>query len=137
MYRASRDGFGALEFHSKCDGIPNTLTVLKAKDGSVYGGFTEKRWHSRNDWVKDPKAFVFDLRHGKERTTSRDEIGCFDDRGPIFIQSKNVLFKPLLSFVLYIYGSEVNIGPLTASSLIPRQNESTDTIEIEVFTKAD
>jgi hypothetical protein len=31
LYRGTRDGFGSRDFHSKCDGHKNTLTVCKAK----------------------------------------------------------------------------------------------------------
>jgi len=31
LYRGSRDGFGASDFHEKCDGHSNTLTLVKAK----------------------------------------------------------------------------------------------------------
>ena len=45
LYRASRDGFGAQEFHSKCDNISKTLAIIKAKDsGNVFGGYTEATW---------------------------------------------------------------------------------------------
>jgi hypothetical protein len=35
LYRGTRDGFGSDDFHSRCDGHSNTLTILKAK-GSSY-----------------------------------------------------------------------------------------------------
>jgi hypothetical protein len=35
LYRGTRDGFGANEFHSKCHGHNNTLTIVKAH-GSSY-----------------------------------------------------------------------------------------------------
>ena len=41
LYRASRDGDGN-QFHSKCDGKPNTVTFVKAKNGRKFGGFAEK-----------------------------------------------------------------------------------------------
>ena len=40
LYRGTRDGFGASNFHSKCDGRNNTLTLLKAKESSyIFGGY--------------------------------------------------------------------------------------------------
>ena len=39
LYRATRDGFGAKDFHSNCDGHSNTLTILKAKQ-SEYTFYT-------------------------------------------------------------------------------------------------
>jgi len=43
-YRASKDGFKSTDFHRKCDGIPNTLTVIKSKSGNIFGGFIEQKW---------------------------------------------------------------------------------------------
>ena len=60
LYRASRDGDGN-QFHSKCDGKPNTVTFVKAKNGRKFGGFAEKEWNSKNNWINDPNAIVFSL----------------------------------------------------------------------------
>jgi hypothetical protein len=41
LYRATRDGFDSGDFHAKCDGHSNTLTILKAKQSSyIFGGYT-------------------------------------------------------------------------------------------------
>jgi hypothetical protein len=40
LWRGSRDGFGKHDFHSRCDGHPNTLTVILDTDGNIFGGFT-------------------------------------------------------------------------------------------------
>ena len=46
LFRASRDGFAAESFHSKCDRKGPTLTVVRS--GSfIFGGFTEAAWSSR------------------------------------------------------------------------------------------
>ena len=60
-YKASIDGFKASDFHTKCDGIANTLIVIKSESGNIFGGFTEKEWHSIGGWVTDPSAFIFSL----------------------------------------------------------------------------
>ena len=66
-YRASKDGFKSTDFHSKRDGIANTLTIIKAKSGNIFGGFTEKVWHSSCGFVTDPKAFIFSLFNKEEK----------------------------------------------------------------------
>lgn len=66
MYRASRDGFHAKHFHAKCDGVKNTLTVIKSPN-CIFGGFTEKAWSSSIAYVADPKAFVFSLVNKENR----------------------------------------------------------------------
>ena len=46
LFRASRDGFAADSFHSKCDKKGPTVTVVQS--GSfIFGGFTEKAWTKR------------------------------------------------------------------------------------------
>jgi len=44
IYRATRDGFGATDFHSKCDRYQNSLMIIKSTKGYVFGGYTEKNW---------------------------------------------------------------------------------------------
>ena len=46
LFRASRDGFAASAFHSKCDNKGPTITVVKSR-GNIFGGFTEKAWTSK------------------------------------------------------------------------------------------
>jgi hypothetical protein len=50
-YRASRDGFKSTDFHTKCNGIANTFTVIKTTSGNIFSGFTEKAWNSNNQWI--------------------------------------------------------------------------------------
>jgi len=35
--------------------------VIKSESGNIFGGFTEKEWHSRGENVTDPSAFIFSL----------------------------------------------------------------------------
>jgi hypothetical protein len=62
VYRASQDGFGADEFHAKCDGVAKTLTIIKVKGNvNVFGGYTEASWDSSNNFKEDHNAFIFSL----------------------------------------------------------------------------
>ena len=90
-YRASRDGFKSTDFHRKCDGIGNTLTVIKARSGNIFGGFTEQAWHSRGEDVTDPKAFLFSLVNKEEKplkvmcsNEGEHAIYCYSEFGPCF-----------------------------------------------------
>jgi hypothetical protein len=47
LWRGSRDGFRARNFHSRCDGHANTLTLIKDTEGNIFGGFTPVEWESR------------------------------------------------------------------------------------------
>jgi hypothetical protein len=67
LLRGSRDGFEAKEFHRRCDGHANTLTVILDTDGNIFGGFTPVKWKSH--WAPKSKAddslksFLFTLRN--------------------------------------------------------------------------
>ena len=43
LFLASRDGFAASAFHSKCNNKGPTVTVVKS-GANIFGGFTEKPW---------------------------------------------------------------------------------------------
>jgi hypothetical protein len=62
LYRGTRDGFGAYDFHSKCNGHNKTLTILKAHGTSyIFGGFTSINCESSGQYKSDANAFLFSL----------------------------------------------------------------------------
>jgi BTB/POZ domain-containing protein KCTD9 len=68
LYSGSRDGFGAKDFHSKCDGHSDTLTILKAKkSGFIFGGFTKTAWSPPNGYKSDHSAFLFSLTNQENK----------------------------------------------------------------------
>ena len=88
LYQAAVDGDDPSIFHSKCDNISNTLTVIKSKGNRKFGGFTRQIWDKSSGFKKDEKAFLFSLdkkkiykiKSGKEDKA----IWCGDNYGPIF-----------------------------------------------------
>jgi len=42
-YRASSHGWAASTFHSRCDGKPHTVTIIRKKH-YVFGGYTDIAW---------------------------------------------------------------------------------------------
>jgi hypothetical protein len=62
IYKATRDGFGASSFHSKCDGKANTVTIIKSNYNNVFGGYTSAAWSSLSGFGQDANAFIFSLR---------------------------------------------------------------------------
>jgi hypothetical protein len=91
LYRGSRDGFGAADFHSKCDFHKNTLTILKAKGSSyIFGGFVSVHWDGSSGWKSDPNSFLFSLTNkdnqpSKIRQKSTNySILCNSGYGPTF-----------------------------------------------------
>jgi hypothetical protein len=43
LWRGSRDGFRARDFHRRCDGRANTLMFIEDTEGTIFGGFTAGR----------------------------------------------------------------------------------------------
>jgi hypothetical protein len=67
LWRGSRDGFKAKQFHRHCDGHPNTLTVILDTNGNIFGAFTPIAWESSTfgKYKTDPSltSFLFTLKN--------------------------------------------------------------------------
>lgn len=61
-YRASTHGWSVSTFHNRCDGKPNTVTIVKAGQ-YVFGGYTDIPWESSGGYTSTPNAFLFSLRN--------------------------------------------------------------------------
>jgi hypothetical protein len=93
------------EFHHRCDGQANTLTVILDTKGNVFGGFTPVEWESRvyngktgkqnNSWKGDEsrRSFLFTLKNphkiGAKKFELKEEmkqkaIFCHFEVGPFF-----------------------------------------------------
>jgi hypothetical protein len=95
IYCGSRDGFGASDFHQKCDSRPNTLTIIKADTGNIFGGYTQMTWNQigpKPHYQADDKAFLFSLVNKEDKPCRLDvakgkedkAIACYSNYGPIF-----------------------------------------------------
>ena len=61
VYRATEHGFGLDDFHSKCAGKKNCLTIVKAESGNVFGGYIDGAWNEEHKWMIDESAYLFSL----------------------------------------------------------------------------
>ena len=85
LFRATRDGDSASTFHSKCDYIRDTLTLVKTSRGFRFGGFTTETWDGNSTYKNDKSAFCFSLDFKKIYNFKGDKaIGAFPDEGPNF-----------------------------------------------------
>jgi hypothetical protein len=80
LWRGSRDGFGARDFHSRCDGHANTLTFIQDVFGNLFGAFTPVEWESRpsegrgDNCYKDDnslKSFLFTLKNPRGKPSMK------------------------------------------------------------------
>ncbi len=147
LYRATSDGFSAKSFHAKCDGIKQTLTIIKSDSDCVFGGYTENSWGSEGRHKEDPDAFIFSLVN-KENfpflakcIEAKKAIMCHMIYGPTF----GVLDFFLQSESNQSQFSRSNLGFSYSHSEFPKRSTRAKTIlagaeffltkEIEVYCK--
>ena len=117
IYQASIDGGNVIDFHSKCDNIPNTLTVIKSKGNRRFGGFTTQTWDSSDKWKDDKNAFLFSLdkqkiykykNDGNAIRCCKDYILAFGHACDIFIHSEKKISTGESYFATYEYNGDKN-----------------------------
>ena len=88
LFRASRDGETVASFHSHCDGIPNTLSIMQGVKGYSFGGYTESKWDSSSGCKIDNNQFLFSLDRMKiYMGNGGTSICCGTAFGPYFCGS--------------------------------------------------
>ena len=104
IYRCSKHGDAAKNFHMKCDYIGPNMILVKTKKNFIFGGVTTKSWkHLLKDIkkddpeygteIKDEKAFGFSINLKKIYKNGKPNefiIFCNNNNGPVF---KNIYFK--------------------------------------------
>ena len=56
----SNDASDVKGFHDACDGVANTLVIVKSNEGNVFGGFSVPAWDSTSgDFKADPTGLSF------------------------------------------------------------------------------
>ena len=87
IYQATIDGGKPSSFHKKCDGIYNTLTIIKSESNKKFGGFSKENWETLN-WISKNgnNSFLFSLDKQKIYPNINSEIGiwCNKISGPSF-----------------------------------------------------
>ncbi|CDW75028.1 tldc domain-containing protein [Stylonychia lemnae] len=74
LYKATRDGFRAADFHRLCDNKGPTISYIISEHDQVFGGYTSVPWTSDSKYVKDSSAFVFSL----SKNTKHKQYQYFD-----------------------------------------------------------
>lgn len=91
LYKASRDGFSASQFHSKCDDKGPTIVVVRCTRGYIFGGYTQTSWSSVTGYIRS-RSSLFTLRNQHNypptmlpvNTAMSDAIYCSSTCGPTF-----------------------------------------------------
>ena len=98
-YLASRDGWGASDFHRCVDDCGSTLVVCETQRGLTFGGFNPLGYRSTDDYGGTSNAFIFYEVEGvprKSRVLGSGD-GCIYDLakgGPQFGASDLIVGRP-------------------------------------------
>ena len=114
IYRATRDGDDASDFHKRCDEIGPNVTLVKSEKNKRFGGFTFCNWSIPQKYLEKMKSnagilkqdqysfcFSLDLKkmyYHDDRKGKEDAIFCSSKFGPtfcsnIFAINNNMLTK--------------------------------------------
>lgn len=101
IYRATRDGDDVDTYHKKTNYVPDTLTLIRTKDGYIFGGFTHIQIPNCNGAnFNDDKAFIFSLDYNKIYLpqTNHWSKHSNDNYGPIFGNNENETSYPIIIY---------------------------------------
>jgi len=151
LYRASRDGFQAKNFHSNVDHKPNTIVIAKPKNlDCVFGGLSSVAWDSASGYKSDEKAYLFSIRRVESGASCINQVMITDSNKEIYCnQSYGPYFGNRDMIVIVNNTQSITLNEMTANSFYnccPDFNQALDTViynkekinsfqiqEIEVF----
>ena len=86
LFRASKEGYRVSNFHSKCDGKTNTVTLVETMTGRRFGGFTDAQWDQSGNYKTGSNGFIFSLDNNEiyYNKNSNNNIYCHSSYGPTF-----------------------------------------------------
>ena len=105
IYRGTKDGELASDFHRKVDGKDKTITIIETTKGMKFGGYIDRKWDSYSLWITDDeKCFVFSLSLYKiyNAVKGEDKYQLFEECGPnfaVFGLEDNLFEKSSLNIV--------------------------------------
>jgi hypothetical protein len=61
LYRGSKHGWNACDFHTRCDKKGPTICLFQIKDGDCIGGYTKVNWSSKYTAKSDDASILFNV----------------------------------------------------------------------------
>ena len=134
IFKKSREGDTADDFHKYCDNREKTLILIETKEGRKFGGFTYSEWNHSNQWKNNKNDLVFSLDLNKKYKNEGNSSTLGDkNNGPIFgwcLLSKDVdivLWKSLNT------GFSGNSECFRTNYELNNNNKNFETKELEVY----
>jgi hypothetical protein len=99
IYKASRDGFDANAFHTRCDGKGPTMTIVRSNNNYLFGGYTSVAWGVDGTYKTDTTAFLFTLtnphnipptKYQIDPAKSANAVRHHSGHGPMFGSSQDL-----------------------------------------------
>ena len=92
IYKSSRDGQNAKDFHYFCDKKGPTVSIIKTKKNIIFGGYLNINWENKGNENRDDKSFLFSFNNNKiYKNKKKGYGGYFDEkRGPYFGYGINI-----------------------------------------------
>lgn len=146
-YRGSRDGFKSENFHNKCDGLSNTLTVIQTENKAVFGGYTGACWSKDGGFVEDQYSLLFSYYNTLNKklifecNRSLEAIYCEPNSGPsfgyndLFIANECNNNLDSSCHIGYSYFNTINSYNSEESRTFLTGSANFKVTEIEVYTK--
>ena len=88
LYNSWKDGGDCKNFHTLCNNIPNTFTLVTTTKGAKFGFFRSIAINANGPWLQDNKSFFISLTKKKIYKIKKDKAAVkFDDT--FFINTTN------------------------------------------------
>jgi len=101
LFSSTADGFTQKNFHDKCDDRGATLTVVKRKNGIIFGGFVPVSFESSRSRNREvPDAWLFDLADQRAPKVLGLELG----------RVKNITWEETSPYMKIVTPSGTEIG---------------------------
>ena len=93
LFSGQRDGMTSSIFHSKCDGIEDTMTIFKG-NGHIFGGYARPKWRSNGIYISDTtnSNFLFTCRNKTKHSLKTPQCAMRggSSHGPTFGEGKDI-----------------------------------------------
>lgn len=132
LFRLTKDGNLASDFHKKCDNKSQTLTLFNLVDGNIFGMYTPLSWENNCGWKFDMESFIFILNKNiKYKKIKKDfSIYCNITSGPC---AGNIACEGPKLDSLYNRNIDMFYNCYENDKEIPLSKSDIKLIDIEVF----
>jgi hypothetical protein len=92
IYKATKHGFTASDFHKYSDKQGACITVIKSTNGNIFGGYCPLEWNSSGNYQFNKDSWMFSLVNANKKKYQFPQISnngqystyCYSSYGPTF-----------------------------------------------------